>query len=95
MNSIFPQKICSVHDRVACHTAPPREGALDVIRHAPVEVLIGLVARGGRGDPAQALCDAPDMRVHRELVGAQAEHENAGDGLAAHALEPAPQRRSW
>ena len=64
-------------------------GLLDLAWHSPVEMLIGLIASGVGRHPPQVLGYAPDMGVHGELMGAQAEHEHACYGLGAHTLEPA------
>ena len=60
---------------------------LALVRHAPVEVLVGLLARRVRREPAQLLRDVEDMRVHGELRAAHREHHHACDRLRPDALE--------
>lgn len=62
--------------------------ALDVSGHARIQVLVRSISCCLIRDPGHALCDAPHVRVHGELIASQAEHEDAGHGFLPHALEP-------
>lgn len=73
------------------HSDSSAEILLELIWDTLIEVFVSLIPSGLVGHPAKALGDAPHMSVDRELVGAQAEHQNTSNCLATHALEPAYQ----